>query len=200
MQVDLWLDRTTSLKGLTMTFDFKMTLRRLLVAVGLVAGATGAMAQSSATANGNATATVIRPITLNSTVDLAFGSVVPSVAGGTLALSAASPAVPTATGITQPGSQAGIVTAAVFNVGGEATFTYSITLPSSAATITDSASHNMTVDGFSSSAVSGTLGTLNGTAGNAGTQSFYVGGTLHVGSNQAPGNYTGTFSVTVAYN
>ncbi len=46
----------------------------------------------------------------------------------------------------------------------------------------------------------GAPGTLDSTAGNAGTQSFYVGGTLHVGSNQAPGAYTGTFSVTVAYN
>jgi hypothetical protein len=183
-----------------MTHDLKKFTRRLLIAVGLVASATGAMAQSSATATANATATVIRPITLASTVDLAFGNVVPSVAGGTLALTAASPAVPTATGISQPGTQTGTVTAAVFNVGGEGAFTYTITLPASASTLNGSVSGTMTVDTFTSSAVSGTLGTLSGSAGAAGTQSFYVGGTLHVGSNQAPGAYTGTFSVTVAYN
>ena len=180
--------------------EFKKMSCRLLIAIGFLAGATGALAQSSATATGNATATVIRPITLASSVDLAFGNVVPSAAGGTLALTAASPAVPTATGITQPGTQTGTVTAAVFDVGGEGAFTYTITLPASAATITGPSAATMTVDTFTSSAVAGTLGTLSGTSGNAGTQSFYVGGTLHVGSNQAPGAYTGTFSVTVAYN
>jgi len=183
-----------------MTHDFKTFMRRLLIAAGLLAGATGALAQSSATASGNATATVIRPITLVSSTDLAFGSVVPGAAAGTLALTAASPAVPTATGITQPGTQAGTVTAAVFDVGGEGSFTYSITLPAAAATINGPLTATMTVDTFTKSAVAGVLGTLSGAAGAAGTQSFYVGGTLHVGANQAPGNYTGTFSVTVAYN
>jgi len=32
-----------------------------------------------------------------------------------------------------------------------------------------------------------------------GTDSLKVGGTLNVGNNQAPGNYSGTFSVTVTY-
>ncbi|WP_373861577.1 DUF4402 domain-containing protein [Burkholderia multivorans] len=43
-------------------------------------------------------------------------------------------------------------------------------------------------------------GTLGGTAGTAGTQTVYVGGTLNVAGNQAPGAYSGTFNVTVAYN
>ena len=116
--------------------NFSKYSRRLLIAAGLVVSASGAFAQSTATNTANATATVIRPITVSSSVDLAFGNVVPSVAGGTLALSAASPAIPTAAGITQPGTQTGTVTAAVFNVGGEALYTYSITLPASAATIT----------------------------------------------------------------
>lgn len=180
--------------------NFTKISRRVLIAFGLVASATGAMAQSSATATGNATATVIRPITLASSVDLAFGSVVPSGAAGTLALTAASPAVPTAVGVTQPGTQAGAVTAAVFDVGGEGSFTYSITLPAAPATITGPAAATMTVDTFTKSAVAGVLGTLSGAAGAAGAQSFYVGGTLHVGANQAPGSYSGTFSVTVAYN
>jgi hypothetical protein len=43
----------------------------------------------------------------------------------------------------------------------------------------------------------GTAGTIDGTTG---TQSFYVGSTLHVGSSQNPGTYTGSFTVTVNYN
>jgi spore coat protein U-like protein len=177
---------------------FGRPTRLVLVTLSLVATASGAWAQSSATGTANATATVIRPITLASAGDLVFGNVVASVAGGTLLLTAASPAVPTATGITQPGTQT-TVAAAVFNVGGEGAFTYSI-LPIAGVSISDGALHTMTVDTFTTSAVSGVLGTLSGTAGGSGTQSFYVGGTLHVGSNQVAGNYTGTFSVTVAYN
>ena len=180
--------------------QFSTIARRVVVVLGLVAASSGAWAQSSATTSANATATVVRPITIGSTVDLQFGNIVAG-AGGTLALSAASPPVPTITGgVTQPGTQTGTVAAAVFNVGGEGGMAYSITLPSSAATLTGSVSGTMTVDTFTTSAVSGTLGTLSSTLGSAGTQSFYVGGVLHVGANQNPGNYSGTFTVTVAYN
>ncbi len=88
--------------------------------------------------HGNATAKVIRPITLAASGDLAFGNVVPSAAGGTLALTRGTRRpLPTADGgITQPGTQTGTVTAAQFDVGGEGSFTYTITLPASAATIT----------------------------------------------------------------
>ena len=42
----------------------RMILLRVLLVAGLSVGAAGAYAQSSATATGNATANVIRPITL----------------------------------------------------------------------------------------------------------------------------------------
>jgi hypothetical protein len=200
MQVDLWLlIEQPLLKGLTMN-KFKKMSCRLLIAFGFVAGATGAMAQSSATASANATANVIRPITLTKNVDLAFGNVVPAAGAGTMVLPATS-GTPTATftsGVTQPGTtQHGTVTAAKFTAGGEGSFTYSITLPASAATLVGPAlSVDMTVDTWTVS----TAGTLSGTAGTGGTEIFYVGGTLNVGAAQAPGGYTGTFSVTVAYN
>ena len=181
--------------------NFSKYSRRLLIAAGLVVSATGAFAQSSATATGNATATVVRPITLANATDLAFGNVVPSGALGTLVV-AASSGTPTQTpsgGVSQPGTQVGTITAAKFNVGGEGGFLYTITLPSSASTISDGASHTMSVDTFTSDIVV-TAGALSGAIGSAGTQSFYVGGTLHVAANQVAGNYTGTFSVTVAYN
>jgi len=87
----------------------------------------------------------------------------------------------------------GTTTAASFTASGSGSQTYTITLPGSASTLSDGAAHTMTVDSVSSS-VGGT-GTLT-----AGTQTFTVGGTLHVGANQVAGAYTGSFSVTVAYN
>ena len=75
--------------------------------------------------------------------------------------------------------------------------TYSIALPSTPVTINGPLSAAMTVDTFTSDIASGAL---SGALGAAGSQSFYVGGKLHVGANQAAGNYTGTFTVTVAYN
>jgi Domain of unknown function (DUF4402) len=183
--------------------NFSKYSRRLLIAAGLVVSATGALAQSSATATGTATATIIRPITMTAPVHLAFGNVVPGASPGTLVLAATSGTpTPTVTGgVTQPGTQIGTVTAAEFDVAGEGGFTYTITLPTGAATISDSSSDVMTVDTWTSSiATTAGAGHLSGTAGNAGAQVFYVAGTLHVAANQAPANYTGTFSVTVAYN
>ncbi len=179
--------------------DFKKTSRRLLIAVGFLVGATGAMAQSSATGTGTATATVIRPISILAVNDLAFGNIVPSGVAGTLALTAA--AITAATpggGITQPVATPGTRTAASFTVGGEGGFTYAITLPGVAQTITGPAAATMTVSGFTSSP--NATGTLSNAIGAAGTETLYVGGTLNVGINQAAGNYTGTFTVTVAYN
>jgi hypothetical protein len=179
--------------------NFKKMSCRVLIALGILATAGGAMAQSSATTNGTATATIIRPITLAASRDLAFGNVVPSAALGTMVLTAASSTAASVTGgVTKPGTQVGTVTSAQFDVGGEGGFTYTITLPGSAATIT-SGSDTMTVGTFTSSIVV-TAGALSNAIGAAGLQTFYVGGTLNVGANQNPGNYTGTFGVTVAYN
>ena len=89
----------------------------------------------------------------------------------------------------------GTVTAAHFNVTGANNFTYTITLPAVATTVT-SGGNTMTVNAFTSTP-SGT-GTLSG----AGAQTIDVGATLNVGISQAAGTYvSGTpFTVTVNYN
>jgi hypothetical protein len=195
-------DRTTSLKGIVMNYG--TLARRLLIGAGLVIGATGAFAQSTATATGTATANVIRPITLAAARNLAFGNVVPGASTGTLLVAGDSAGAQTVGGgVTQPGGQKGTVTSAQFNVAGEGAFTYTITIPTAAITISDGGSpaDTMTVDTWTSDiATTAGAGLLSGTAGTAGAQTFYVGGTLNVGANQAAGAYTGTFSVTVAYN
>jgi hypothetical protein len=182
--------------------NFKQISCRALIAFGLVASATGAMAQSSASANGTATANVIRPITITATRSLAFGNVVPGAAIGTLVVDSAGAQSVTG-GVTQPGSQKGTVTSAQFTVGGEGNFTYTLTIPTAPVTISDGATtpNTMTVDTFTSDvATTAGAGRLSGAAGTAGTQTVSVGGTLNVGAGQTAGSYIGTFAVTVAYN
>jgi Domain of unknown function (DUF4402) len=147
-------------------------------------------AQNSATTSANATARIIAPITLVKTADLNFGDVVPSGVAGTVTVTPA--AVRTAAGGASLGNGAA-VTAAAFTVGGQGSATYAITLPAAAVTLTAGA-NTMTVDTFTSNP-SGT-GLLSG----GGSQTLNVGANLNVGAAQATGTYSGTFSVTVAYN
>ncbi|MBK7710429.1 MAG: DUF4402 domain-containing protein [Bacteroidales bacterium] len=144
--------------------------------------------QVSATAN--ATATIITPIGITNSTDLAFGNVAASATPGTVVITPAG--VRTAGGGATLPAVTGTFGVATFAVTGLGTSTYAITLPASA-TLTGTPSGTMTVDAFASTP-SGT-GALTG-----GTQTITVGGTLNVGAAQAAGSYTGTFSVTVNYN
>ena len=83
------------------------------------------------------------------------------------------------------------MSAASFNVTGEGSQAYAITLPSSATL--NSGGNTMTVDTFTHDAG-------GSPALSSGSDSFNVGATLNVGASQAPGAYTGTFAVTVGYN
>jgi spore coat protein U-like protein len=155
----------------------------------LAMASTLSAAQNTASTTANATARIITPISIVKTADLNFGDVVSSAVAGTVSVSVAG-ARASAGGATL-GNGTG-VTAAAFTVSGQANATYAITLPATA-TITSGA-NNMTVNGF----VSNPAGT--GTLSAGGSQALAVGGTLQVGINQPTGSYTGTFSVTVAYN
>ncbi|MES2285362.1 MAG: DUF4402 domain-containing protein [Bacteroidota bacterium] len=147
--------------------------------------------QASATAT--ASATIIIPIAITKTVDMNFGTAaVQAGTGGTIVLTPAGGRTVTG-GVTLP-NVTGTVTAASFNVTGEGTSTYSITLPVAPLTIT-SGINTMTVSTFTSTPTP--TGTLT-----AGAQTLLVGGTLNVAAAQAPGTYiSGTpFTVTVNYN
>lgn len=139
-------------------------------------------------ATANASATIITPIAITKTTDLAFGNIAVGVTGGTVVITTAS--VRSATGdVSFQAAPAG--TAAAFDVTGSAGLTYTITLPASA-TIT-SGGDNMTINTFNSNPVSpATLA--------AGSNPVLVGATLIVGASQPTGTYTGTFDVTVGYN
>ncbi len=147
-------------------------------------------AQSTADATNTANATVASSITATAGQTLEFGSMTVGASGGTVTI--------------DPGSSRSSVgadlhlfgtgyRAATFNVSGSANNTYDITLPGTV-TITNGSTGSMTVDNWTSTP-SGT-GTLDGT----GNQTVQVGATLNVGANQEVGTYSGTFTVTFAYN
>ncbi|GGH63877.1 hypothetical protein HNQ91_002427 [Filimonas zeae] len=148
-------------------------------------------AQASATAT--ATATIVTPISISKTDNLNFGNVaVHATTAGTVVLSPGGARSATG-GVTLPATP-GTVAAASFTVSGEGNYTYAITLPSSALTITDG-TNTMTVTDFTS--------TPNGTGTlSSGTQTLNVGATLNVAAGQAAGVYTSAapFTVTVNYN
>lgn len=156
----------------------------VLLVVLLISSAAVAGASSSASS-----AQILTPATLSNTVGLEFGQIGVSASAGTVTLSPAG--VRTSSGgVTLAGGVP--ATVASFDVAGEPSSTYTITLPTSTAIVLGADS--MTIDTFASSP--DTTGTLSG----AGTDTLLVGATLHVGANQAAGEYAGSFDVTVLYN
>src|ERR1700750_3473097 len=96
-----------------------------------LSSAPGVHAQATATAT--ATATIVTPITITKTVDMNFGNVAvsASLAGTAVMTPGGVRSTGGAGGVTLP-STTGTVTAASFNVAGQASYTYAITLPTTA--------------------------------------------------------------------
>ena len=161
----------------------------LLAALFMISLASAAFAQNpEADASANASATIITPISIEKVeeMDLLFGNIIASVAGGTVAIDVAGS--PSYSGVSAPATT-GDRQQAQFLVTGFADSAFAITLPTSA-TIENQDSDTMTVDNFVSDP-SGTSALENG------EKTINVGATLNVGANQAAGEYTGTFDVTV---
>ncbi len=147
---------------------------------------------------GSIPARIVTPLSVVQTSILQFGTVASSVASGF---------------ILQDGTTSGGVTAVSggatrsagqFNVTGESggtTYNYTITL-SATSTLTGPGA-NMTAN-LSLTPTSVTLSpapttTLTKQLNVAGTDTISIYGRLGINANQAPGNYTGTYNVTVAY-
>jgi hypothetical protein len=83
---------------------------------------------------------------------------------------------------------------AQFNVTGDSSRTYALSLPANGVVLLTSGAHSMAVNNFTSSPA------LSGQLSLGGTQTVRVGATLSVGTNQPRGSYSGVFDVTVNYN
>lgn len=169
----------------------------------MAALANSSLAQTSATRSTNAGAALVYAMTLTETTPLHFGSsTLTNSAGGTVILPSNSASLSYTGGVAVSSAAPG-ATNAGYIVTGTALETYALTLPASA-TIT----HTSVSTGVHTMEITHLKARFNGASADAvtsalspeGTGSFTLGGTLHVGTNQVAGVYTGTFSVTIEYN
>jgi hypothetical protein len=171
-------------------------MKKIFVLIALFAAfAVSSFAQGTST-TATSTATIITPIGISNSVALAYGNLAVNTTAGTVLLPATSgtPIRVASGGVTLP-AVTGTVTAAKFTVTGQVSSAYTIGLPANGMVTITGPGAPMTVNNFISSLPSNT-----GTTGTGGTEDLYVGATLGVAGSQAPGNYTGTFTVTVNYN
>ena len=165
---------------------------RLAVLALAIAGSSSAIAASAVA---NSTSTVVTPINITKSADLAFGSFAAGATAGTVTVTPGG-ARSAGGGVTAVTSTA---TAAKFDVTGLAGMGYSIDV--AATTLSDGSGNSMTLTPISdltasaSTANTVTTGSLTG-----GAQSIYVGGVLAVAANQAAGTYNGSVTATVNYN
>ena len=140
----------------------------------------------AADATGNASATVLAPLTITEDTPMDFGSVSGDTASATTVILTTAGATSSADGaFTDNTGQEGI-----FDVTGAPGAAYNITLPASA-TLTGPGA-DMTVDSFNHDR--GATPTLTG-----GADTISIGATLNINPAQLAGGYTGTYTVTVEY-
>lgn len=159
----------------------KTMKKSILLVVVLLAFA--AVASAQVVTSTTATATIVGPLVVVKTADLAFGKIAP----GAGAVTVTPAAVRSTTG---PLLMGGLVTAASFNVTGDNSAAYAITF-----------STGNTLTGPGAPMPLGTfIENATNTLSVTGAETFQVGATLTVGAAQVVGAYTGTFDVIVAYN
>jgi len=165
-------------------------MKRLLLIFSLIILSFSTEAMAQATATFTASVTIIQPIGITNTANMNFANV-DAKSGGTVILD------PDNTRISQGGvklTDGNTVSAATFEVTGQAGYTYSITLPNSDQVLTNGTDDIIIRDFTSSLKEEGSLAD--------GSQTLRVGASLDINPNQTPGNYTspGGFNITVNYN
>lgn len=166
------------------------------LALGILS-ANSAFAQSTASASAAGSTTIIQPVTVSKTADLIFGRVVrPGTGSDTISITNLSDAVTATGGTAFPIATSGVTTSrAKFTVAGEGGQTVSLTVPTSFSMTGTGTAIVVTLssDKTGSQALGGTLGTSSSIVVN-------VGGSFALASTQATGAYSGSFTVSAAYN
>lgn len=174
------------------------TLKLITLTAAIFGFAATSFGQITASDGAGAFATIIKPITLTKVDDLQFGVIAADADGGSVVVAAATgTATPSGVILYTAGNNAIDPSAAFFNVTGEASYTYKITLPSSVTLTRDGGAETMSVGTFKTNTPSESL--VGNTFDEDGKASFKVGGTLTIGASQVAGLYAGTLSVTVDY-
>jgi len=151
----------------------------------------GVNAQNQASVTANATATIVKSISIEKNADLQFGKIIAGSTAGQVQIQTDGSRT-IAAGDVVLFNQGSDHQAAAFKTIGSPNATYYLSFPSSVSLTGPTGSDPMTIEGFVHSAT--------GTLSASGEETFNVGATLNVGANQAAGEYAGTFSVTAAYN
>jgi hypothetical protein len=161
----------------------------LLITAALMLSPFAASAQTASTTASVDIENYALDITKN--LDLSFGSITPSAsADGTMTL-APNGLVSTTGGVTSRSGSG--YSPAAYRISGVPAASFSVTIAPGTVALSGPG-QTLTVSDFVLSQA--TLITLD----NSGLAFFNVGATLFVNAGQLPGNYTGTFDVTVAYN
>jgi len=165
-------------------------MKRLLLILSLIILSFSTEGMAQATATFTASVTIIQPIGITNTANMNFANL-DAKSGGAVILS------PDNTRMSQGGvelTDGNTVSAATFEVIGQAGFTYSITLPNSDHVLTNGTDNIIIRDFTSSLQDEGSLA--------SGSQTLRVGASLDINPNQTPGNYTspGGFNISVNYN
>lgn len=173
-------------------FMTRAAMGAALAAAALTAGT--AHAQDSATAT--ASANILQSITVTNSQGLDFGTIVPGAAASTVVVTPGSSTVASARTCGAGLTCSGTFSRAVFDVTGTHAALVDVTGDSSVVIVNaDGDTMNVALT-YSNTSV--TL--VRATAAATPAASFYVGGTLSVGADQAAGAYSQVFNVTVDYN
>lgn len=172
--------------GIALTVDQAGTTTASTLPYTVVASAASSTSGTNST---SASATVYKGISVSSSQNLGFGSIVVN-GSGTVALNALGTARAVTGGVVMVNSQAADpVQPAVFTIGGETGTNVSLSFT------TTSLTGPGTSMGFTQN--SSQVGTITLSSGST---SLTVGGTVTVGSSQTPGTYNGSVTLTVNYN
>ena len=168
-----------------------------VAAFATLASSAPAMAQSSGSASGTGTLSIVRPLSVTKNADLKFGTVVrPATGSGNVVVSTAG--ARSVTGTVTALSSGDTPQAAQFTVDGEGGQSISVTVPATFSIA--NGSDTLTVTTSNDLVGSAATQTLSNALGAAGSLVIKVGGTVPVASTAVSGLYTGTFTVAAAYN
>ncbi|QQG36911.1 MAG: DUF4402 domain-containing protein [Micavibrio aeruginosavorus] len=180
--------------------------KRILLTTGLAVLALGALGIShqarAVSDTGDIEATIVQPITFTAVDTLDFGNIAAPTAGTNTVVIAPNTGARTLAGggdgllIAGGGEQDG-----TFNLDGEDTLTVDIDVPADGTVTVTSGANTMNVDVFTWAYDGGGATTGDGSVALAvgGPDVLSVGATLSVGTAQAAGTYTGTYTVDVTY-
>lgn len=177
-----------------MSLQFSRSPARLAwLGVALAALSGGAIASDSVSTDVNASATLVRTLSVTSTTGLSFGTLSPGITSGTVVVAPDGSRSATG-GVTLTSANVG--SAGAVNLTGSASLAYTVSMPSSVTlTAAGGGGQTMTLSSLVTNLTGGA-----GTLSNTGSGSFNIGGTLAVSANQTVASYAGVVPVTVSWN